>query len=452
MSEPQSPAPRPCAECGTPPSPGQSFCDGCGAVLQWTPPASVPAPTAAPTPAAAPAPPSTPPSAPPSVPAPAAPGFGKVSPSVPTYAEVSSGLLGAKPVADTPVAPVPAPAAQAAAQAAAGAEDDTVPNRPVANEPPPADPAFGGRPPAEQLGQSASDRARALLVPVADPDQRVPEAWSVAPVLPARPVASRLLVKGPDTGLEVEGGIPCPWCGTGNHADRHFCRRCAMPMAGSAADAGRRPWWRRLLDFRNRPAPWAGDRPRLRRGFGRLLNWVVGAVILALLVTAAFNVGTAVHAVGNHFAKRVLIEPDSESASHSYSGHGPQLAFDEISNTWWGPGISGSGQGEWLQANFQQPVQLLNLVITPGVSAEPDQLSQSALPHVIQAVITTSDGGTSTRNITLDQGGVQTRSFEANNVTSVRFVLQSAYGESASTQVAIAEIEFFGPSSGSWLR
>ena len=351
---------------------------------------------------------------------------------------------------------------ESAPVAPSAAEADTVPSNPVFTHPAPGHPAPGHPGPAdagltetaptEQLEQSASDRARALLVPVADPEHRAPEASSVAPVLPARPVASRLLVKGPDPSLEDEGGTPCPWCRTGNRADRHFCRRCAMPMAGNPADAGRRPWWRRLLDYRNRPAPWAGDRPRLRRGFGRLLNWVIGAVIVGLLLTAALNAGTAVHAVGNHFAKRVLIEPGSESASHSYAGHGPQNAFDEVSNTWWGPGISGSGEGEWLQADFPQPVQLLNLVITPGVSAEPDQLSQSALPHVIQAVITTSDGRTSTRNITLDQGGVQSRSFEASNVTSVRFVLQSAYGASASTQVAIAEIEFFGPSSGSWLR
>ncbi|MFE3598914.1 hypothetical protein ACFXPK_05900, partial [Streptomyces sp. NPDC059142] len=29
-----------CAECGTRPDPGESFCDGCGAVLNWTPQAA----------------------------------------------------------------------------------------------------------------------------------------------------------------------------------------------------------------------------------------------------------------------------------------------------------------------------------------------------------------------------------------------------------------------------
>ncbi|MFD5421789.1 hypothetical protein ACFWJT_27620 [Streptomyces sp. NPDC127069] len=41
-----------------------------------------------------------------------------------------------------------------------------------------------------------------------------------------------------------------------------------MPLADGPAALGRRPWWRRVLDFRNREALWAGDRPRLRRGFG----------------------------------------------------------------------------------------------------------------------------------------------------------------------------------------
>jgi hypothetical protein len=64
-------------------------------------------------------------------------------------------------------------------------------------------------------------------------------------------------------------------------------------------------------------------------------------------------------------------------------------------------------------------------------------------------LITTADGGTETRNLTLDEGGVQHRAFRADRVIAVRFVLRSAYGISTTKQVAIAEIEFFGPSIGS---
>lgn len=109
-----------------------------------------------------------------------------------------------------------------------------------------------------------------------------------------------------------------------------------------------------------------------------------------------------------------------------------------------------SGKGQWLEARFDEPTRLLDLMITPGVSTRPDQLSQSALPHRIEAEITTADGKTITRQLTLDQGaGAQRRSFRVGTVTAVRFTIESAYGTSGSKQVAIAEIEFFGPSSAS---
>jgi hypothetical protein len=77
-----------------------------------------------------------------------------------------------------------------------------------------------------------------------------------------------------------------------------------------------------------------------------------------------------------------------------------------------------------------------------------DQLSKSALPHRLTATVTGKDGRTTTRRLTLDQGaGPQRRAFRVGEVTAVRFTIESAYGTSAKKQVAIAEIEFFGPSS-----
>ena len=109
-----------------------------------------------------------------------------------------------------------------------------------------------------------------------------------------------------------------------------------------------------------------------------------------------------------------------------------------------------SGKGQWPEAQFDEPTRLLDLMITPGVSTRPDQLTQSALPHRIEAEITTAGGKTITRQLTLDQGaGAQRRSFRVGTVTAVRSTIESAYGTSGSKQVAIAEIEFFGPSNGS---
>ncbi|MCE7553147.1 zinc ribbon domain-containing protein [Streptomyces thermodiastaticus] len=301
-------------------------------------------------------------------------------------------------------------------------------------------------------GDGMTDRARRLIVPVSDPDPRPAPEPTVAPVLPGRPVAQRpQTVRAPGEDLGAEGGVPCPWCATRNRPDRHYCTRCAMPMAGERGEQapGRRPWWRRLWGADDREAPWAGERPRLRRTFGRVLGWLGAAVVLVLLVVLGMKIPDAVQATRDHFAKRAPISPDHVAASRSYPDHGAQLAFDKLNNTWWGPGVSQAGQGQWIEARFSEPTRLLDVVITPGVSTHADQLSQSALPHRIEARITLADGRTTTRDIVLDQGaGPQTRSFRVGEVTAVRFVLQSAYQISASKQVSIAEIEFFGPSQG----
>ncbi|WP_435851664.1 NADase-type glycan-binding domain-containing protein [Streptomyces umbrinus] len=292
---------------------------------------------------------------------------------------------------------------------------------------------------------STAERARSLLIPVSDPEPRAPASPAVAPVLPGRPVANRPQVRAPGPEFGPQGGTPCPWCATPNLPDRHYCARCAMPMAGGGPSApGRQPWWRRIPGFGVAQTPWAGDRPRLRRGFGAVMNWVVGGLVLALIITLVLNIGDGVNATRDHFAKRAAVGPDSVKASRSYPGHPAQRAFDKLSNTWWGPGVSGTGEGQWLEARFAQPTRLLDLVITSGVSTQPDKLSQSALPHRIEAVITTADGKKKSRIINLDQSaGGQRRKFRVGEVSSVRFIVRSSYATDAKKQVSIAEIEFF---------
>ncbi|MFS8200415.1 NADase-type glycan-binding domain-containing protein [Streptomyces sp. CWNU-52B] len=297
----------------------------------------------------------------------------------------------------------------------------------------------------------AGDRARSLLIPVSDPEPRAPVTPAVAPVLPGVPVANRPQVRAPGPETGPENGPPCPWCATPNRPDRHFCNRCAMPMSGDGAYAPvRQSWWRRLLNWRNRETPWAGDRPRLRRGFGRVMNWVVGAVVLGLLVALITNIGDGVDATRDHFAKRAPVGPDTMKASRSYPGHSAKLAFDGLSNTWWGPGVSQSGKGEWIEASFANPTRLLDVVITAGVSAKQEHLQESALPHRIEVQITTADGKKSTKIINLDRiAGGQRRKFRVGEVSTVRFILDSAYAADSKKQTSIAEIEFFGRSNSS---
>ncbi|MEU0287382.1 NADase-type glycan-binding domain-containing protein [Streptomyces sp. NPDC052492] len=427
-----------CAECGTPAEPGQSFCDSCGAVLGWagegrpgrTEPARTAAAGAAPGDSAAPG-----------GSAPAATASRTDAPA--TARADDSPSTATAPEDDTE--PLPHVPASADPQHTGGNADDG-PRRPHhsaghADDGPDDD--SGPVPDAE-----AAERARSLLVPVADAEPRAPEDPAVAPVLPGRTAARRPQVRAVGPQADAEGGVPCPWCSTLNRPERHFCSRCAMSMTRGDDAPARLPWWRRMFADRGAESAWAGERPRLRRGFGRIWNWVVGAVVVGLVIALVVNLGTMVQATRDHFAKRAPIGPSGVKASRSYTGHDAGLAFDKLNNTWWGPGIAESAEGEWLEVTFDQPTRLLDLVITPGTSTRADQLSESALPRRIDAQVTLADGEKITRTLTLDQGaGGQRRKFRVGEVTTVRFVLRSAYNAGADKQVAIAEIEFFGPSN-----
>ncbi|MGW2297606.1 zinc ribbon domain-containing protein [Streptomyces violaceorubidus] len=455
-----------CAECGTPAEPGQSFCDACGAVLSWEQAGA--ARTARPAAATAATSDQN------GFDAFAGAGVPPARPGRPAGASAAgAGDAPAGAIGDNPTLPQPRrPAGTADTPATAGdtgdtagraggaagpdeargaaasapGTDETAPTTPV-----PATPASSAPAPAPNaLTDTMSDRARSLLVPVADPEAPAPAAPpAVAPVLPGRPDADRPQVRAPAHQPDIANGPPCPWCSTPNRPDRHYCARCAMPLVASGDQASvRAPWWRRLFGGRRQETPWAGDRPRLRRVFDRIGTWITLAVVVTLAVLGFMYIPDGVQNTRDHFAKRAPVSPDGIRASHSFPGHKPELLIDKLSNTWWGPGISQSGQGEWVEASFTEPTRLLDVIITPGVSSRPDKMQESALPHRIKATITMKDGSVKTRDLTLDQGaGGQRRPFRVGEVTKVRFTIESAHAASAKKQVAISEIEFFGPSS-----
>nr|WSW63318.1 zinc ribbon domain-containing protein [Streptomyces sp. NBC_00998] len=430
-----------CAECGTRSTPGQSFCDGCGAVLSWTPGqeergtgtgtgtagrqggagawgssgsgggTSADGDTEA-DPEGSPGPDPD-------------PGLG------PDAGDPAPRAGSAGPVREAVHGPV-----SAASPTTARPEEETPPTVPVDPVAPAASPAAAT--------PDASARARALLVPVADQRAAAP-APDVAPVLPGVPAAARPRVQAPSAEPADETGPPCPWCEVGNRPDRHFCRRCGMSLAERpGAPEARHPWWRRIWNVGDRPVPWAGERPRLRRGIGRAFTWIAYGLVLALVIYGAFTVDTAWSAARDHFAKRAQVTPDSAAASRSFDGHPPKVLFDKINNSWWGPGVSQSADGEWIEARFNEPTRLLDILITSGISTKASDLSEAALPHRMDAIITTADGKQTTRQITLDQvSGPQQQKFRAQNVVSVRFVIRSAFNVGADKQVSIAEIEFF---------
>ncbi|QZY18683.1 zinc ribbon domain-containing protein [Streptomyces decoyicus] len=327
------------------------------------------------------------------------------------------------------------------------ADDGTVPPpRPAPNSPerpqsrqsaqspaPPPGQAAPTRPPAGE--RNISDTGiRALLVPVPDASPTAPPE-APGSVLPGRPDPARPRVRTPQAAPEPEDGTPCPSCATPNAPRRHFCHSCATPLTDTTR--------------KNAEGPYAGERPRLHRDRTRwIARAVVAAVIAAVVAGGIIGGPPAARAVQDHFAKRVQVPAATWKASHSGPEQGAKLAFDGYSNTWWGTGYSGASDGQYLEAGFGQPTDLLNMVITPGASARTPQATDPARPHEFDLLVTDSAGKRHLLRYRLNDGGPQKIDVRVRDAMTVRLVLHSAYGATDAKQVAIAELEFYGRSTG----
>ncbi|MEU5988765.1 discoidin domain-containing protein [Spirillospora sp. NPDC047418] len=393
-----------CDDCG---AHGQSgaFCDVCGAVLDWRDRTPAPGPSLHPHGAEAttePLPDATPPAGR------TAPAVDAADPPAPPTAAAGTGASGTGPVGT-------------------GAAGTTLPSE-------------------------DEERARRLLVPVPTRERSHEVPPAVTPVLPGRPEEARPQVRTvtePEP-LDLAGGVVCPWCDTANPRGRRFCRQCAMSLAelDRAGSRAKRPWWK-FYEEPDREQPWAGDRPRLRRGMSRLVVVIpVALLTLGLGVFSVANAGTAVNGVIDHFAKRVSVSPSQAKASHSQPGNGPDKAFDGFADSYWGVGYSGAAHGQWIEAGFAQPRRLLNVVITPGISRRLDTQRTQGRPQTLEATVFSSDGKSRTRELQFDDAvGPQKFKLRGEDVVRVRFTIRASYGTvRKDQQVAIAEIEFFGRS------
>jgi hypothetical protein len=218
------------------------------------------------------------------------------------------------------------------------------------------------------------------------------------------------------------------------------------------------PWWRRMLQWcrrfgwRYRELPYAGQRPRLHRGSGRLARWLVFAVVVGLVAFAADTwAGAAVTNVKDHFAHPTIVFASSVTASQSDPHHPIANIHDGFNNTFWGTGETGDGAGVQVNATFPGPTDLLDIVITPGAGVSQDTFISESRPQTIGVTLTSADGSSTSTTLTLpDSPGPDTFAIHGSDITTIRFTIESAYPASAgsNTEVAIAEIEFFASSGG----
>ncbi|MFJ4870041.1 NADase-type glycan-binding domain-containing protein [Streptomyces sp. NPDC088757] len=380
-----APETRPCPDCASPVrAANQSFCDGCGAFLRW----DTPAETRREEPEG-----------------PRATGPSTAGPTATGPEETTTPL----PAVETPV---------------------REPEREPETEEAPA-PRTETPSPSPSPSPSPATVARSLLVPV--PEDRSPERAVAAPVLPARPEAARPAVRAAGAPAPVQGGTPCPACSLANAPGRHFCRFCATPMVPERLSTAE--------------GPYAGRRPGLVRDRSRwIVRALIAAGVVAVVVGGVLGGPPAARAVQDHFATRVPVHPVSWTASHSAPKQEPKLAGDGYANTWWGTGYAGDSEGQYLEAAFAEPTDLLSVLITPGSSKNTTQADGQATPRTFDLVVKDASGEVRVSHHRVNDGGTQRVDLRARDALSVRLVLRTAWRADPQKQVAVAELEFFGRS------
>jgi hypothetical protein len=254
------------------------------------------------------------------------------------------------------------------------------------------------------------------------------------------------------------GGRSCPQCGTGNDADRRFCRRCGFQLAaGSEApaqlpQAPRESWWRRLLArFRGGE----GERYQVARGAYRRsldlrfrllrIGAVLGSLVFfaGLFGIAGVNPWTAArNGWRNAFPSYTQItgiaaatEPE-QAENREYAA---SFALDRAPDTAWaakwtlgageGPAAEcavppdGGGAEAALLLTLPEPTDLDRLEVQAGLpKGDPGRATQWR-PTLLE--LRYDDG--SCQQVKLgDKPGRQRHDISAEDTTSVRIVVRDA--------------------------
>ncbi|GIJ26808.1 zinc ribbon domain-containing protein [Micromonospora qiuiae] len=292
-------------------------------------------------------------------------------------------------------------------------------------------------------------------------DARDPRSTRPDPPKPVQPGAPKPVQPGPpEPGPVSDDGSPrppdtrvtCPnpACGAQNDPGRRFCLRCGEPLvAAPVATERKRTWWQRLWDRLRRRTP------RHRRSLRYEERRVGAAARRTLLIVLAVCLVAVLAVVGPPLARRAVeavrdrtqdptpLVPASVVASSEAPGAGASRLTDGASNRYWAP--AGKATDSWVEGRFNEPVRLLTVVITPGVSPRRQAYLAAGRPRELTVVTVNADGEEQSTDIELvDEPGEQHFDVSMPDLVRIRLVVRSTYGPGLIPAVAIGEAEFFG--------
>uniref|UniRef100_UPI00055EBC86 zinc ribbon domain-containing protein n=1 Tax=Streptomyces griseus TaxID=1911 RepID=UPI00055EBC86 len=260
----------------------------------------------------------------------------------------------------------------------------------------------------------------------------VPAPDPIQPVRPAKAVAPRPVVRPVDVPDEAVG-TPCPACGTPNPPGRRFCRRCATELDPATKPAPL-PWWRTVWPLRR----------RVRAGSGRGVRFLVILAVVVALCAGGFLLLPAGRALiedtRDKLGKSKPVTPVAIEASAEVARHPATNTTDGLNNRYWGAPAPGAS----VTYTFREPFRLVDLIITNGASASPEDYARQARALRLDLEVTTQDGKQHHKELTLsDKPGPQTFPTGISDAKTVRLVLRSPAGLAEGRHLALAEVEFF---------
>ncbi|MBG0853723.1 zinc ribbon domain-containing protein [Streptomyces spinoverrucosus] len=228
-------------------------------------------------------------------------------------------------------------------------------------------------------------------------------------------------------------GRPCPACGTPNQPGRRFCRRCAAELK-PVAKPDPLPWWRTVWPFRR----------RVRASSGRAVRLLVILAVVLALCAAGFLLLPAGRALfedtRDKLGKAKPVTPADTEASAEIPRHPATNTTDGLSNRYWGAPAPDAS----VTYTFGKPFRLVDLIVTNGASAKPEDYRRQARALQLDMDVTTQNGERHHKELTLsDKPGPQTIPTGISDVKTVRLTLRSPVGLSPGRHLALAEVEFF---------